>query len=50
MNAVYSKAMGNVSNRIDVKLLSNKKDYSKPTSKASYMSQKFFDNDLVAIR
>ena len=49
MNAVYSKTMGNVSNRIDVKLLSNKKDYSKSTSKASYMSQKFLDNDLVAI-
>ena len=35
---------------IDVRLVSNKKDYLKWTSKPSYMSQKIFDNDLVAIR
>ena len=33
----------------DVRLLSNEKDYLKWTSKQSYMSQKKFDNDLVAI-
>ena len=38
------------SNRIDVKLVSNKKDYLKWTSKPSYMSHKLFDKDLVAIR
>ena len=37
-------------NRTDVKLISNKKDYLKWTSKPSYMSQKIFDNDLFAIR
>ena len=42
--------MENVRNRINVKLASNKKDYSKWTSKPSYMSHKIFDNDLVAIR
>ena len=42
--------MENVRNRIDVKLVSNKKDYLKWTSKPSYMSHKIFDNDLVAIR
>ena len=35
--------------RIDVKLVSNKKDYLKCTSKQSYKSQKIFDNNLVEI-
>ena len=42
--------MENLRNRINVKLVSNKKDYLKWTSKPSYMSHKIFDNDLVAIR
>ena len=42
--------MENLRNRIDVKLVSNKKDYLKWTSKPSYMSHKMFDNDLVVIR
>ena len=41
--------MENLRNRIDVRLVSNKKDYTKWTSKPSYMSSKTFDNDLVAI-
>ena len=49
-NAVYGKTVENLRNRIDVKLVSNKKDYLKWTSKPSYMSHKIFDNDLVAIR
>ena len=49
-NAVYGKTMENLRNRIDVKLVSNKKDYLKWTFKLSYMSRKIFDNDLVAIR
>ena len=49
-NAVYGKTMENFRNRIDVKLVSNKKDYLKWASKPSYMSHKIFDNDLVAIR
>ena len=49
-NAVYGKTMENLRNRIDVKLVSNKRDYLKWTSKLSYMSHKVFDNDLVAIR
>ena len=40
-NAVYRKIMQNVRNRIDVKLISNKKDNLKWTSKPSYMSQKY---------
>ena len=43
------KTMENFKNGIDVKPVSKKKDYMKWTSKSSYMSQKIFDNDLVAI-
>ena len=49
-NAAYGKTIENLRNRIDVKLVNNKKDYLKWTSKPSYMSRKVFDNDLVAIR
>ena len=41
--------MENLQNRIDVKLVKTKKDYLKCTSKPSYMSDKIFDNNLVAI-
>ena len=34
-NAVYGKAIENLRNRIDVKILSNKKDYLKWASKPS---------------
>ena len=47
-NAVYSKTMENVRNRIDVKLASDKKYQLKWTSKPSYLSQKIFGDDLVA--
>ena len=49
-NALFGKAMENLRNRIDVKLLSNKKGYFKWRSKPSYMSHKKFDTDLVVIR
>ena len=48
-NAIYGKAMKNLRNRIDVKLVNNEKYYVKCTSKPSYMSHKIFDNNLVAI-
>ena len=41
--------MKNLKNRSDEKLVNNEKDYLKWTSKPSYLSQKTFDNDLVAI-
>ena len=41
--------MKNLRNRVDVKLVDDKKDYLKQTSKPGYMSQKIFDNNLVAI-
>ena len=49
-NDIHGKAMENLRNRIDVKLLNNKKHYLKCTSKPSYMSHKKFDNNLAAIR
>ena len=42
--------MENLRNRIDVKVVNNKKDHLKCTPKPSYMSHKIFDNNLVAIR
>ena len=41
------KAMENLKNKIDVRLLSNEEDYLKWTSKARYISQKTFDNNFV---
>ena len=49
-NAEYGKTMENLRNRIDLKLVSNKKDYLKWTSKPSYISHIIFDNELMAIR
>ena len=48
--SVYGKTMENVRYRIDVRIVSNEKYYLKWTSKSSHVSQKIFDNDLVAIR
>ena len=48
-NTVYEKTMENLRNRINVKLLSNKKNYLKWTFKPSYMSHKIFHNDLVTM-
>ena len=42
--------MENLRNRIDVKLVSNQKDYLKWISKPSYILFKIFNNYLVAIR
>ena len=43
------KTMKNLTNRTDITLVSNKKDYLKWTSKPSYISQKIY-MDLIAIR
>ena len=48
-NVVLDKTMKKLRNNIDVRLASSKKDYLKWTSKLRYMSQKIFDNNLVAI-
>ena len=41
----YGKVIETLWHRIDVKLVSNKKDCLKWTSKPSYMSHKIFGND-----
>ena len=46
-NAVYGKAMENVRNRINVKLVSNIRGYLKWTSEPRYMLQKILDNNLA---
>ena len=47
-NAIYGKIMENLRNRIEARLLNNRKDYLKWTAKPSYISHKIFDNNLVA--
>ena len=42
--------MKNKRNRIDVRLVNNKKNYLKCKSKPSYISHKIFDNNSVTIR
>ena len=49
-NAKYGRAMENLRYRISVKLVNNKKDYSKCTSKPSYMPRKILENSLARIR
>ena len=49
-NVVYAKTVENLRDRISIRLVSNEKNYLKWMSNSSYMSQKIFDNDLVAIR
>ena len=40
-NAMYSKTMENVRNRIDIRLVSNEKDYLKWISKPNYVTKKY---------
>ena len=49
-NAIYWKAMENLRNIIDIKLVNTENNNLKCISKPSYMSHKKFDNNLVAIR
>ena len=48
-NVLYGKTMEKLRNRIYIRLVSNKNDYLKWTSKPNYISQKIIDNDLIAI-
>ena len=48
-NAVYGRTTENLRNTVDVRLVSNEKEYLKWTSKPSFAAQKVFDNDLVVI-
>ena len=48
-NGLYGKTIENLRNRINVTLVSNKKDYLKWISKRNYMSKEIFDSVLVAM-
>ena len=50
MKKSFKKTMENLRNRINVRLVNNKKEYLKWISKPSYMLRIIFYNDLVAIR
>ena len=49
-NVAFGKAMENIRNRIDAKLVSIKKLYLNSISKLRFMSQNIFENDLATIR
>ena len=46
---LYGKTIENLRNRIDVKLVSNKKYCLKQTSNPIFISEKVFEKKLVAI-
>ena len=46
---VYGKTIKNFTNKVDVRMVNNKNDYFRWTSKSTYVTQEIFDNNLVAI-
>ena len=48
-NSVFGKTMENLRKRINVKLVNNAKDYVRYISKPSFVSQKIFSRNFVAI-
>ena len=46
---VYGKTIKNFRNKVNVRMVSNKKHYFRWTSKLTYVTQEIFDNNLVAI-
>ena len=48
-NSVFSKTMEHLRKRISVKLVNNAKDYVRCISKTSFVSQKIFSKNFVAI-
>ena len=49
INCVYGKTMGNLRKRINVRLVNNKKDFLKYTSRPTYIPHKRFGEDRAAI-
>jgi len=47
-NSVFGKAMGNITNRVDVRLVTNEKQTIKLTAKPNYDSRTVFDEKLIA--
>ena len=48
-NSVYGKNMEELRKRINARLVNNAKDYTKYTSKPSFVSQKIFSKKIAAI-
>ena len=49
INSVYGKTMENLRKRINVTLVNNEKDFSKYTSRPTYVTHKMFDKGYAAI-
>ena len=49
INSVYGKTMENLRKRINVRLVSNAKDFLKYTSRPTYVTHKLFNKDYAAI-
>ena len=50
INSVYGKTMENLRKRINVRLVNNKKDFLKYTSRLTHITHKIFDKSYTAIR
>ena len=48
-NSVFGKTMENLRKKINVKLVNNGKDYVKYVSRPTFVSQKIFSKNFVAI-
>ena len=49
INSVYGKTIENVRKRINVRLVNNKKDFLKYTSRPTYVAHKLFDKDYAFV-
>ena len=49
INSVYGKTMENLQKRISVRLVTNKEDFLKYTSKLMYIIHKMFDKKVAAL-
>ena len=48
-NSVFGKTMENIRNRVDIRLITDKKQFLKWASKPTFVSNKIFNENLVAI-
>ena len=49
VNSVYGKTMGNLRKRINVRLVTNEKDFLKYTSRPTHINHKIFSKNYAAI-
>ena len=49
INSVYGKSMENLRKRINVRMINNAEDFSKYTSKPTYITHKMVNKDYTAI-